>query len=339
MTDRPIRWGILGPGGIARDFLAGAAGSELGVVEAVGARQPPRPDLAGHFPGVRIVPGYEALIADPAIDAIYVATPHPMHAPWAIAAAQAGKHVLCEKPMAMSTADVEAMFGAAARAGTFMGEAFMYRFHPLIARVVELLRGDAIGTVRMVKASFGFAMPQVDPAHRLFDPALGGGALLDLGGYVTSIAGLIAGLPSGEGMPEPVAVKAVGHIGATGVDKWTSAVLRYADGMVADLSCSITLRQDNVLHILGTTGRLEVDQFWFGTGKAGGRNTIRLIRPDGSVEPVTVTEPRNLYAFQFEAANRAIAQVESGFAWPGLTPQDSIANARLIDRWKEQIHG
>jgi predicted dehydrogenase len=332
----PVRWGILGPGNIARDFMAGATGSSTGKIVALGARDPGKAGLAESFPDICIFDGYEALIADSGVEAIYVAVPHNLHAQWAAAAADRGKHVLCEKPMGMTAVEVEAMFDAAGRAGTFMGEALMYRFHPLTARIVDLLRSNAIGEVRMIKSSFGFAFPHVDPDHRLYSPTLGGGAMLDLAGYLTSMAVLLAGCRGDEEVLVPDTVKAVAHVGRTGVDEWTSALLSFPNGILADLSCSISLRQDNVLHVMGTTGRLEVDQFWFAGGKTGGTNVMRLIRPDGSQESIAVDEPRNLYAFQFEAANHAIRSGRTEFSHPGLGARDSIANARIIDKWKEQ---
>lgn len=332
----PVRWGILGPGNIARDFLAGAAGSPCGTIAALGARDPAKPGLATDFPGIRIVSGYQALIDDPEVEAVYVATPHVLHAQWAIAAARAGKHVLCEKPMGVDATEVEAMFAAARAAGTFMGEAFMYRFHPLTARITDLVRSGAIGDVGMIRSSFGFAAnPAVAP--RLFDPALGGGALLDLAGYPVSMTALIAGCATGDALPEPETLKAIAHYGAAGVDETTAALLVYPGGIVAELTCSIAVRQENVLHIMGSTGRLEVDQFWFAGGKTGGVNTIRLIRPDGTREAYPVDEPRHLYGFQFRAANRAIRDGQRAFPRPGLNADDSLAVARTVDRWAEEI--
>src|SRR5690606_32220074 len=121
---------------------------------------PDRPDYAEHFPGARVVAGYEALIADPDVDAVYISTPHPQHAQWGIKAAQLGKHVLCEKPMGLTAFEADAMFHAARKAGTFMGEAFMYRVHPMSQKLIDLIAGGEIGDVRMVKSSFGFAMPR-----------------------------------------------------------------------------------------------------------------------------------------------------------------------------------
>ena len=153
------------------------------------------------------------MLADPDIDAIYIATPHPFHAEWAIKAAEAGKHVLCEKPMALTAFEADAMIHAARKAGTFLGEAFMYRLHPQTERLVELVRTGAIGEVRMIKSSFGFAMPGFQPEHRLFANDLAGGGILDVGGYPVSMARLIAGAAAGKPFAEPDKVAGTAHLG------------------------------------------------------------------------------------------------------------------------------
>lgn len=199
----PIRWGILGPGSIAQAFAGGVAASRTGTLVAIGARNPGKPGLAEAFPGARIVDGYEALLADPDIDAIYIAIPHPGHAQWAIRAAEAGKHVLCEKPLALTAFEADAMIHAARKAGTFLGEAFMYRLHPQTLKLVELIKSGVIGEIRMIKSSFGFAMPRFMPEHRLYANESAGGGILDVGGYTVSMARLIAGAASGQPLPSP----------------------------------------------------------------------------------------------------------------------------------------
>ena len=186
-TSPPLRWGIIGPGGIALAFQGGVKGSRTGKLVAIGTRDAKKPGLGDKFPGARIVEGYQALLDDPEIDAVYIATPHPGHAEWAIKAAEAGKHALIEKPMALSAFDAEAMFHAARKAGTFMGEAFMYRLHPQMEKLRELIQSGAIGDVRMIHASFGFAMPRFMPEHRLYANDLAGGGILDVGCYPVSI--------------------------------------------------------------------------------------------------------------------------------------------------------
>lgn len=332
-----IRWGILGPGGIARAFAGGLAHSESGELVAIGARNPDRPEYREHFHGARIHHGYEALLADPDIDAIYIATPHPQHAPWAIKAAEAGKHVLCEKPMGLTAREAEAMFAAARKAGTFMGEAFMYRLHPMTGKLVELVRSGVVGDVRAIKSSFGFALPEFDPEHRLYANHLAGGGILDVGCYPVSMARLIAGAAVGKPFLDPEIVSGVAHLGETGVDEWAAAVLKFPGGILAEVSCSASLAQDNVLRILGTKGRIEIADFWFATGHEGGTATIEVIRPDGGREPVTVSEPGWLYAFEAEAASRAIAAGKTQFDWPGMSRDDTLGNMAVLDRWRQTV--
>jgi predicted dehydrogenase/aryl-alcohol dehydrogenase-like predicted oxidoreductase len=336
-TTGKIRWGILGPGTIAKDFFAGAAQSDLGRVEAIGTRNPGKPGLAESFPGTRIIDGYEALLADPQIDAVYIAVPHPGHAEWAIKAAEAGKHVLCEKPMGLSAPEAEAMQEGARKAGTFLGEAYMYRLHPLTAKLIGLLKDKTIGDVRMIKSSFGFAKLPFDPQHRLFSNALAGGGILDVGGYPVSMARLIAGTGNVSGFLDPDKVTAVGHLGETGVDEWTSALLHFPNDIIAEISCSVSLAQDNVLRIIGTKGRIELDQFWFSGGKRGGKSTIRLFAQDGSCTNEVVDEPRHLYSFEIDAASKAILAGATEFGYPGMSRADTLGNLRVLDKWRAAI--
>src|SRR4051812_36102353 len=201
-ANKKIRWGIIGPGGIAKAFAGGVAGSRTGELTAIASRNPGKTALAETFPGARIVDGYDALLGDAEVDAVYIATPHPGHAEWAIKAAEAGKHVLVEKPMGLTAFEADAMMHAARKAGTFLGEAFMYRLHPQTTQIVELVKSGAIGEVRMIKSSFGFAMPRFMPEHRLYANELAGGGILDVGGYPVSMARLIAGAASGEPFAE-----------------------------------------------------------------------------------------------------------------------------------------
>ena len=336
-TDGKIRWGILGPGTIAKDFFDGAAQSSNGRIEAIGTRNPGRQGLAERFPGARIVDGYDALLSDPDIDAVYIAVPHPGHAEWAIKAAGHGKHVLSEKPMGLSAAEAEAMQVAARKAGTFIGEAYMYRLHPLTAKLIALLKEGVIGEIRMIKSSFGFAKLPFDPAHRLFSNALAGGGILDVGGYPVSMARLIAGIGEEAGFLDPDKVTAVGHLGETGIDEWTSALLHFPNGIIAELSCSVSLAQENVLRIIGTKGRIEIGQFWFAGGKQGGGSTIRVLGSDGSRNEIDIDEPRHLYSFEVDAAGEAIRAGKTEFAYPGMSSADTLGNLRVLDQWRAAI--
>lgn len=338
MTDmKTIGWGIIGPGSIAKTFAAGIAHSRTGKLAAIASRNTSRPGLADGFPGARIVDGYEALLDDGEIDAIYIATPHPSHAEWAIKAIRAGKHVLVEKPIALSAYEADAIYHEARKAGVFAGEAFMYRLHPQTAEIVDLIQSGAIGTVRLIKSSFGFDMGTVRPDHRLFSNALAGGAILDVGGYPVSMARLIAGAIENKPFLDPVKVGGAGRLGETGVDEWASAVLQFENGIVAEVSCSIMAQQDNVLRIIGSEGRIEVADFWFASGHQGGTGRIEIIRKDGGRETVEVVEDRWLYSFEVDAAGDAIRAGGQEFDAPGMSWADSIGNLRVLDRWRSEI--
>jgi predicted dehydrogenase/aryl-alcohol dehydrogenase-like predicted oxidoreductase len=335
MSDAPkLRWGILGPGTIARTFAAGVAHSATGTLVAIGARDPDRPGYAEQFPGARVLAGYDALLADPEVEAVYIATPHPQHAEWAIKAAEAGKHLLVEKPMGLSAYEADAIFHAARRAGTFAGEGFMYRMHPQTVRLLELIRDGAIGEVRMIQSSFGFMMPKFDPAHRLYSNDLAGGGILDVGCYPVSMARLIAGAVDGKPFLEPSKVAGMARLGESGVDEWAAAILQFPNDILAEVACAVSLKQENVLRVLGTAGRIEVADFWFASGREGGVGKIAIVAPDGGRRTVEVDEPRLLYAFEVDAAAAAIRAGAQEFAPPGMTWDDTLGNLRVLDKWR-----
>ena len=337
MSTTKLRWGIIGPGTIAKAFAGGLAHSHSGRLVAIGTRNPDRPGLAEAFPGARIVVSYEALLADPEVEAVYIATPHPSHAEWAIKASQAGKHVLVEKPLGLTAFEADAAIHAARKAGTFMGEAFMYRLHPQTARLLELVKSGAVGEVRLIKSSFGFDMGGFKPEHRLFANDLAGGGILDVGGYPVSMARLIAGAAAGQPFLEPVSVAGAAHLGQSGVDEWASALLKFPNEIIAEVSCSVSAAQDNVLRIIGSKGRIEVKDFWFAGGHHGGTGRIEIIRKDGSTETVEVTEPGWLYAFEADAAAEAIRAGRQEFASPGMSWADSLGNLRVLDKWRAAV--
>lgn len=332
--DNKLRWGIAGPGGIARAFAAGVAGSKHGTLVALGTREPARPGLAEAFPGTRIHDGYEALFADPDVDAVYVATPHPMHSALAIQAIEAGKHVLIEKPMALTADDAAAVFHAARKAGVFAGEAFMYRLHPATARLVEVVTSGAIGEVRLIHSSFGFMMPRVMPEHRLYAPDLAGGGILDVGCYPVSMSRLIAGVAIGKPFADPASVRGTAYLGTTGVDEWSAAVLKFPSGIVAECSCAVSLNLDNVLRIFGTAGRIEVPDFWFAGGnRDGGPGTINVITKD-KTETITTGETGHLYSFEADGVAEAVRGGRQEFASPGMSWADTLGNLGVLDKWR-----
>ncbi|MFK3780402.1 aldo/keto reductase [Agrobacterium sp. NPDC089420] len=335
-TAQSIRWGIIGPGTIARTFADGIAHSRTGRLEAIATRNPDKPGLAEAFAGARIIHGYDALLADRDIDAVYVATPHTGHAEWAIKAIRAGKNVLVEKPIALSAYDADAIFHEAKKAGVFAGEAYMYRLHPQTAKLLELVRSRAVGDIRIIRSSFGFNMGSFRADHRLFANEMAGGGILDVGGYPVSMVRMIAGAVDGKPFAEPEKVAGAAHLGQSGVDEWASAVLKFANGIVAEVSCSIMAAQDNVLRIIGSEGRIEVKDFWFAAGHKGGTGRIDIIRGD-KVETIELPEDRWLYSFEVDAAGEAIRQGKQEFAAPGMAWADSLGNLRVMDQWRASV--
>ncbi|MND31388.1 MULTISPECIES: aldo/keto reductase [Agrobacterium] len=335
-TEQPIRWGIIGPGTIAKTFADGIAHSRTGRLEAIATRNPDKPGLAEAFAGARIIHGYDALLSDPDIDAVYIATPHTGHAEWAIKAIRAGKNVLVEKPIALSAYDADAIFHEARKAGVFAGEAYMYRLHPQTAKLLELVKSRAVGDIRIIRSSFGFNMGSFRADHRLFANEMAGGGILDVGGYPVSMVRLIAGAVDGKPFAEPEKVAGAAHLGQSGVDEWASAVLKFSNGIVAEVSCSIMAGQDNVLRIIGSEGRIEVKDFWFAAGHKGGTGRIDIFRGD-KVETIELPEDRWLYSFEVDAAGEAIREGKKEFDAPGMGWADSLGNLRVMDQWRASV--
>jgi predicted dehydrogenase len=329
--DDKLRWGIIGTGNIARKFARGLAESRTGRLAAVGSRaeETLRAFLAD-FPA-RGYASYDGLLADPEVDVVYISTPHPSHAQWAMRAAQAGKHVLCEKPLTMNAPEAAAVLQAAGTARVFLMEAFMYRCHPQTARLLELIRGGKIGAVRLVEASFSFRTAW-NPQGRLLNRALGGGGILDVGGYCVSMARLIAGAAQGAPFADPGEVKALGQLGETGVDELAAAVLKFPGGMLAQLSCGVRVPLENCVRVWGEEGHIEVPRPWV-VSREPGESVLRVWREGSPVEEVMIHSDRGIYAVEADAVAESIGAGES----PAMSWADSLGNMRTLDRWRGEI--
>ena len=235
------RWGIIGPGAIAHNFADGLAQATSGQLVAIASRDAARRQSFGDAyaiaPAMRFS-DYASLAASPDIDAIYISTPHPWHAELSIMALRAGKAVLCEKPGGLTSAEVIAVTEVAAQEQRFYMEAFMYRCHPQIARVLEIIASGEIGQITHIKSHFGFNAG-FNTTSRLYDPALGGGAILDVGGYPVSLVRLIAGAGIGATFDNPVTVKGSGLLAATGVDAVAYGLLGFASGITAEIGVEL----------------------------------------------------------------------------------------------------
>ncbi|HET7305879.1 MAG TPA: Gfo/Idh/MocA family oxidoreductase [Segeticoccus sp.] len=250
LAGRPVRWGFLGAGDIARvmaDTVAATPGHEL---VAVAARDGARAEaFAEEFGADRSHAGYDALLADEAVDAVYLNTTHTVHHPQLLAAVAAGKPVLCEKPLTLNADQAHEALAAARRHGVLVMEAMWMRCQPLVRRAAELVASGRIGRVVSVQARLGTRFAY-DPAHRLFDPANGGGALLDLGVYPASFAWLFLG--------EPDTVQVTGCLAPTGVDATVSLQWGYARGASAQLFCSSQGEALPSATVVGTAGTIDV---------------------------------------------------------------------------------
>ncbi len=332
MSHTPLRWGILGTGTIAHTFARALAETTTGRLVAVGSRgREAAARFAAEFGAVRPHDGYAALLADTEVEAVYIATPHPAHAEWAIAAARAGKHVLCEKPLTLNLGDSGRVIAAARENGVTLMEGFMYRCHPQTARLVELVRDGALGRLGLVQAAFGFHC-DYQPGHRLFANALGGGGILDVGGYPVSMARLLAGAAQGRAFSDPVEVAGAAHLHPDeGVDLHAAATLRFGDGVVAQVACGVSLELENVVRVHGSAGWLLVPEPWF-AGSAGGATRLVLHRRGRDPETIMVPAAQGLYAYEadeFAAAVRAGRAEVAAMSW-----SDTLGNMAVLDSWR-----
>lgn len=324
-----LNWGILGTGNIANTFAQGLANSRTGKLVAVGSRNQETAKTFGERWGAeRSYDSYEALLADEQVQAIYISTPHPMHAEWAIKAAEAGKHILCEKPLALNHAEAMAIVEAAQRHGVFLMEAFMYRCHAQTEKLRSLLREGAIGQIRLVQATFSFNAA-FRPESRLYNNSLGGGGILDVGCYCASIARMVAGIANGKDFIEPIEVTAVGQVGETGIDEYTSASLRFPGGVLAQLFTGVRVNGENVVRIFGSEGSISIPSPWLPT-----REKARILLHKGdATEEIIIDSDVDLYGNEADTVATYLEQQQA----PAMSWADTLGNMQTLDRWRKAI--
>ena len=313
-SPQPLRIGILGAANIARYFIKDVRTSSKVRVEALASRDIERGKAFAAANGVpRVVPTYEALLADPAIDAIYNPLPNSLHAEWTIRATDAGKHVLCEKPIAASTVEARDMFEAARRNNVYVVEAYPYRAQPQTIKLKELVDAKAIGRLQLVYASLGFLM--TDACNIRFDPTLAGGSLMDVGSYPVSLARMIAG-------ERPVRVHAMARMAETGVDRTVVGSLEFASGLLAQISCSFATGRFRQAHIVGDAGLIETT--YHNDTSATQPPIVNIRRGIGFDAPLESIECAATGGFRAEA-DAFCDLVHGGWdRWPGATHQESI---------------
>ncbi len=306
---QPVRWGILGTGNIANQFAKGLAALDDAKLVAIGSRNI---DSANRFADTYNAPNrhdsYEALAADPDVEIVYVATPHVYHAENSLLCLEAGKAVLCEKPFAINTAEAERVIDFARRRRIFLMEAVWTRLLPHLEEAMRLVADGAIGQVTMLQANFGFRT-RVNPSGRLFDPALGGGALLDVGVYPVYLAHFLLG--------QPQEVRTLAHLGTTGVDEQAAFLFGYESGAVAVLSTAIRAALPHTAVIAGTEGRILLNERWW----APSSFTIqRDGRPEETITPEVIG---NGYNYEAAEAGRCLRA--------GLTESEKLPWSLTLD--------
>lgn len=319
-TAPPLRWGILGPGGIAEGFATAVARHTRSQVVAVGSRSADRSEGFAARHGIpRAYGSYRALVEDPHVQAVYVATPHSEHRAHCLLAIEAGKHVLVEKAFAQNATEAAAVLDAARDAGVFVMEAMWTRFLPHMIAVRDALARGEIGAPVGLIADHGQNMRHHPPSHRLHDPALAGGALLDLGVYPVSFAHDLFGVPE--------RVSAIGALTTTGVDGQVSMALAYAEGIQACLHTTLWARTATTAVVFGTEGRIEV------AGPFYAPTTFAVVRDDGTRWDYSAPVDGGL---QFEAAEVARCVAAGLQQSPLMGWQDSIDVMRTLDEVRRQ---
>jgi D-xylose 1-dehydrogenase (NADP+, D-xylono-1,5-lactone-forming) len=309
-----IRWGVLGVANIAqRAVIPAIARSRNGRLVAIASRTRARAEGVARELGIPRAHGaYEALLDDPDVQAVYIPLPNSLHRAWTVRCAEAGKHVLCEKPLALSPGECEEMIAACRQHRVALMEAFMYRFHPRTEQVARLAREGALGEVRLVRAAFTFQVRE-PRANIRFRPDLGGGTLYDVGCYAVNVSRMILG--------EPVEALACGRIGEYGVDEQVGGMLRFDGGRFALVDCALTLPRREEYEVVGTEGLVRVpNAFLPGTADA----EIHITRGgEHSIQTIPGAE-------QYQRMVEHFGDTVASGSPPKLPPDDAARNAQVI---------
>ena len=306
-----VRWGVLGNAWIARDFMIPALErSEICELAAVASRGKFPADIA---PNAKHYDSYEALLADPEIDAIYVPVPNALHKKWTVAALEAGKHVLCEKPISCTAQEAEDMIAAAEKAGKLLMEAFMYRYGGKFTKMMEILESGVLGKIKAVQGSHGYTLDWASPARE--DPALGGGSLYDVGCYVVDCMNAVAKQQGGK------LKDAKAFTMGTPVDYHAAAALEYDCGMVGVLQSWFDCAQEQRVLIAGEKGTLNIPMIFEG----GGGEMYLTVGGETQTFTIPHADP---YQLEAEAFSRAILGEENDL----MPLEDTLANMVTLDK-------
>jgi D-xylose 1-dehydrogenase (NADP+, D-xylono-1,5-lactone-forming) len=306
----PVRWGILSTASINRHVIPAAHASDKAELIAIASRDQRRADAYARAWRERTYGSYEALLEDPDVEAVYISLPNSMHVEWSIRSLEAGKHVLCEKPLDRRPQEVARAFDTAEREGRLLMEAFMYRHNPQTRRLVELVHTGAVGELRVIRSTFSFSV--YDPENIRLRPELDGGSLMDVGCYCVSGSRLLAG--------EPTAVYGEAVVGETGTDWVFAGMMRFSGDVISLFDCGTSLPLRDELEVIGTEGSLFLDDPWHC------RTPVIELRRGDDVELLEL-EPADSYRLQLENLSDAIRDETA----PLLGREDAVAQARALD--------
>lgn len=318
--DEKLRWGILGTGMIANKFAAEIPDCGRAELAAVASRQLDKAQAFVDKHSGSPFGSYEALLENADVDAVYISLPNGMHREWTLAALEAGKHVLCEKPLAATADQVNQLFDAAESADRFLMEAFMYRCFPRVRRAIELVRGGALGEVRLIRSNFSFSR-EPDRQDARYQAEQAGGALMDVGCYCVNFSRALIG-------SEPTEVHAIGHLHPWGVDDYAAGTLRFGEATLATFTCGMTVHSDWTTFVAGTEGHLAIENPWLGEGPM----TLTHF-PSGETEVIETASSCGPYALEMD---HFAAVVRDG-ASPLITRQDSVGNMQVLDQLRAQV--
>ena len=311
-----LKWGILATGSIAHQFARGLRASRTGKLAAVGSRTIDKASQFSAEYGGKPYGSYSEVLEDPQVEAVYIATPHAMHAEWTIKAAEAGKAILCEKPFTLNSIEAQRALAVVRERRVFFMEAFMYRCTPQTRKLVELLGQGSIGTVRSINAEFSFAAGHDWQNFRATNEG-GGGGLMDVGAYCVSLARLVAGC-------EPERLEYTPYIVSKGYDEWGTGSMLFPNHVTAQFGCGIHLTMSNDARIYGTEGWVHIESPWK-TSK-GPKMTLHRNGQDPQIFDLGVTNDE-LYGIEADAVAEFLEQKEC----PYMTLADTLGQMRALD--------
>lgn len=314
MCQDRIRWGIIGTGMIARVLARAMEGSTKVVRCAIASRSMRKAEqFAREYGFEKAYGSYEDLLVDPHVQVIYNSLPNSLHCEWTIRAAEAGKHILCEKPLACTTEECQRMIDAAKVNNVWLMEAFMYRFHPLMLKVKEMIDGREIGTVRLIRSAFSFSLSDLNNIR--LKSELCGGSLMDIGGYCVNFSRYIAGR-------EPVEVFAVAHFGQkSGVDETLAGTLIFPDGQIAQFDCSFQTVPRSFCEVVGSDGKIDIPVPWL-----PGSGDVSIAITKGGHSSTLKVKGADSYLLEVDHFCDCINQNRP----PMLSPEDSLRNVRVL---------